>query len=161
MPDFTTFDSPLGPLYAFATPVGLLRLSYEGAREEVPLTSTGEGATSVQFDAVRTQLDEYFAGTRQTFDLPIDWSLIRGFAERVLKATASIPYGQTMTYAEVAAMAGNPRAVRAAGNALGSNPLPIVIPCHRVVRTGGSLGGYTGGVSKKEFLLGLESGSPN
>lgn len=154
MTEFARFDSPLGPLYAFATPVGLLRLSYEGAREEVPLETHEEG--SAQLDAVREQLDEYFAGERKSFDLPIDWSLIRGFGEQVLKATSSIAYGSTMTYAEVAAMAGNPRAVRAAGNALGSNPLPIVIPCHRVVRTGGGLGGYTGGTSKKEFLLHLE-----
>ena len=90
------------------------------------------------------------------FDVPIDWSLTRGFTGKVLRATARIRFGKTSTYAEVAGRAGSPRAVRAAGNALGSNPIPVVVPCHRVLRTGGALGGYTGGVERKEFLLRLE-----
>jgi methylated-DNA-[protein]-cysteine S-methyltransferase len=109
-----------------------------------------------RLDAARRELDEYFDGKRQAFDLPLDWSLTRGFSGRVLRATARIGFGEISTYAEVASRAGSPRAVRAAGNALGSNPMPVVVPCHRVLRTGGALGGYTGGLERKQFLLGLE-----
>ena len=109
-----------------------------------------------RIDTVRRQLDEYFDGVRKDFDLDIDWSLSSGFARKILKATARIPYGRLLTYREVARKAGNERASRAAGNALGSNSIPIIVPCHRVIRTGGGLGGYTGGLAKKEFLLGLE-----
>src|SRR5206468_12575894 len=105
---------------------------------------------------VRRELDEYFAGKRRAFDLAIDWRLHEGFPRRVLRATARIPYGKVRSYAEVAAKAGSPRGSRAAGNALGSNSMPIVVPCHRVVRSGGALGGYTGGVERKEYLLELE-----
>jgi methylated-DNA-[protein]-cysteine S-methyltransferase len=92
------------------------------------------------------------------FETPIDWALSRGFFRRVLEVTAQIEYGDVLTYSEVAARAGSARAVRATGNGLGSNPMPVVVPCHRVVRTGGGLGGYTGGIERKEFLLGLERG---
>ena len=109
-----------------------------------------------RLDPLRRELDQYFKGRRQKFDHPIDWSLTRGFFRDVLKATARIRYGKVSTYAEVAAKAGNPKAVRAAGNGLGSNPMPVVVPCHRVVRSGGGLGGYTGGLERKEFLLDLE-----
>jgi methylated-DNA-[protein]-cysteine S-methyltransferase len=109
-----------------------------------------------RLDDARRELDEYFAGRRSEFDLPIDWSLTRGFGGDVLRQTARIPFGSTSTYAEVATGAGSPRAVRAAGNALGANPIPVVVPCHRVLRTGGALGGYTGGVERKQFLLRLE-----
>jgi methylated-DNA-[protein]-cysteine S-methyltransferase len=109
-----------------------------------------------RLDRARRELDEYFAGERKRFELPIDWSLTRGFTGEVLRQTARIPFGKTSTYAEVAGRAGSPRAVRAAGNALGANPLPVVVPCHRVLRTGGALGGYTGGIERKQFLLGLE-----
>ena len=105
---------------------------------------------------MRRELDEYFEGRRTAFDVPVDWVLARGFAREVLRATARIGFGETGTYASVATEAGSPRAVRAAGNALGSNPMPVVVPCHRVLRTGGALGGYTGGVERKEFLLRLE-----
>ena len=107
-------------------------------------------------DEVRRQLDEYFAGARRGFDLPVDWRLVRGFAGAVLRATATIPFGGVSTYRDVAAEAGSPNAYRAAGNALGSNPVPIVVPCHRVVHAGGGLGGYTGGLERKQFLLRLE-----
>jgi methylated-DNA-[protein]-cysteine S-methyltransferase len=104
---------------------------------------------------VRRELDEYFEHRRTTFDLPIDWSLVSPFGRRVLRATATIPFGEVSTYAKVAAEAGNPKASRAAGNALGSNPMPIVVPCHRVLHTGGKgLGNYTGGVHRKGVLLG-------
>ena len=109
-----------------------------------------------RLDDARRELDEYFDGQRTGFDLPIDWALTRGFTSKVLRATARIGFGETSTYAEVAQRAGSPRAVRAAGNALGANPLPVVVPCHRVLRTGGALGGYTGGLERKEFLLRLE-----
>jgi methylated-DNA-[protein]-cysteine S-methyltransferase len=113
-----------------------------------------------RLDDVRRQLDEYFAGRRQAFALGIDWTLTHGFTRRVLQSTARIPFGELGTYRLVATGAGNPAAVRAAGNALGANPMPIVVPCHRIVRTGGKLGGYTGGVERKEFLLTLEGTLP-
>ena len=109
-----------------------------------------------RLDEVRRELDEYFEGKRRRFDLPVDWSLTHGFGRNVLRATARIDYGQVRSYADIAARAGSPRAVRAAGNALGSNPIPVVVPCHRVVRTGGALGGYGGGLERKEYLLRLE-----
>jgi methylated-DNA-[protein]-cysteine S-methyltransferase len=101
-------------------------------------------------------VDEYFGHRRDRFDLPLDRRLIHGIARDVLSATARIPFGRTSTYGEIARRIGNPRAARAVGNALGSNPIPIVIPCHRVLRAGGHLGGYGGGPGRKEILLGLE-----
>jgi methylated-DNA-[protein]-cysteine S-methyltransferase len=157
---YATVDSPLGPLLVAATPRGLVRLSY-GAEGEVLEDLAGRVSPRIleapaRLDEVRRELDEYFDGRRSEFDLPIDWSLTRGFTGKVLRATARIDFGKTSTYAEVAGRAGSPRAVRAAGNALGANPIPVVVPCHRVLRTGGALGGYTGGVERKEFLLRLE-----
>ncbi len=108
------------------------------------------------FDDLRRELDEYFERRRETFDIPLDWTLTTPFARRVLEATARIPFGATRTYAEIAAAAGSPKGARAAGNALGSNPVPIVVPCHRVLRGGGLLGGYTGGLHRKELLLRTE-----
>jgi methylated-DNA-[protein]-cysteine S-methyltransferase len=105
---------------------------------------------------VRRELDEYFAGARRDFDLAIDWSLASPFTRRVLRATAAIPFGNVSTYGAVAAKAGNAKASRAAGRALGANPIPIVVPCHRVIGTSGRLTGYTGGVHRKEALLRLE-----
>ena len=105
---------------------------------------------------MRRELDEYFAGGRREFETPVDWSQLAGFTRKVLRATARIGFGDTGTYRSVATGAGSPRAVRAAGNALGANPMPVVVPCHRVLRTGGALGGYTGGIERKEFLLRLE-----
>ena len=109
-----------------------------------------------RLDPVRRELDEYFAGRRTRFDVAIDWALYSDFGRRVLQATAAIPFGRTATYGEVAAQAGNPKASRAAGRALGANAIPIVIPCHRVVGAGGKLTGYTGGLHRKEALLRLE-----
>ena len=156
--------SPLGTLVAAGTERGLLRLAYEdfnGGLDRVlehlaVRVSPRIVEAPARLDAVRRELDEYFAGRRRDFGVPIDWSLTSGFTRRVLEATARIPFGATGSYAGVAAEAGSPRATRAAGNALGSNPLPIVVPCHRVLRSGGRLGGYTGGVEKKEHLLRLE-----
>ena len=156
--------SPLGTLVAAATPRGVVRLAYEdfnGGLDAVlehlalrlsPRILEAPG----RLDDARRQLDEFFAGRRERFDVPVDWALVSGFTRRILEATAAIPFGAVSTYREVAARAGSPRATRAAGNALGANPVPIVVPCHRVLRTGGGLGGYTGGVDKKERLLALE-----
>jgi methylated-DNA-[protein]-cysteine S-methyltransferase len=109
-----------------------------------------------RLDSIRRQLDEYFEGRRTDFDLPLDWRLSHGFGRRVLMQTARIPFGGVSTYKSVAAAAGSPRGARAAGNALGANPIPIVVPCHRVLHSGGGLGGYGGGPDRKEFLLKLE-----
>jgi methylated-DNA-[protein]-cysteine S-methyltransferase len=161
---YAEIDSPLGTLVAAGTDRGLVRLAYEDFNDGLDAVlehlalriSPNVLEAPARLDAVRRELDEYFAGTRERFDLPIDWSLTTGFTQRVLQATARIPFGATSTYAGVAADAGSARATRAAGNALGSNPIPIVVPCHRVLRTGGNLGGYTGGLEKKLHLLQLE-----
>ena len=160
---YATVDSPLGPLIVAATPRGLVRVAYTepGSRDEVLENLAARVSPRVleapaRVDAPRRELDEYFAGRRTEFDLPIDWSVLRGFTLKVLRATADIDFGELRSYADVASAAGSPRAVRAAGNALGANPMPVVVPCHRVVRTGGALGGYTGGLERKEFLLRLE-----
>jgi methylated-DNA-[protein]-cysteine S-methyltransferase len=164
---YATVDSPLGPLTAAVTPAGLVRLAYEGFRPRDEVLQELAAKVSprmleapARLDPLRRQLEEYFEGRRRGFDLPIDWSLTRGFTRGVLQATARIPYGEVGTYASVAGAAGSPRAVRAAGNALGANPMPVVVPCHRVLRSGGALGGYTGGVERKEFLLRLEGRLP-
>ena len=160
---YASVDSPLGPLVVAATPRGLVRVAYTepGSADDV-LEDLAAGVSPrmleapERLDEPRRELDEYFAGHRKGFDLPIDWSILRGFTLKVLRETARIDFGELRSYAEVATAAGSPRAVRAAGNALGANPMPVVVPCHRVVRTGGALGGYTGGVERKEFLLHLE-----
>jgi methylated-DNA-[protein]-cysteine S-methyltransferase len=160
---YATVDSPLGPLMVASTPRGVVRVSYSQFRDDEAVLSDLARRVSprvleapARLEGVRRELDEYFEGRRTDFDLPIDWALTRGFTTEVLRATAAVGFGHTTTYAEVADAAGSPRAVRAAGNSLGSNPMPIVVPCHRVLRTGGALGGYTGGVERKEFLLRLE-----
>ena len=154
-------DSPLGPLLLAVTDLGLVTLAYTDyapdtlehlARRLSPRILRRPART----DDARRQLDEYFDRRRRDFDMPLDWSLIRGFGRQVLEVTAAIPYGQVSTYQKVAGGAGNPRASRAAGNALGNNPIPIVIPCHRVLRSGGGLGGYTSGIERKQVLLDLE-----
>jgi methylated-DNA-[protein]-cysteine S-methyltransferase len=159
---YAPVDSPVGELVAAVTPRGLVRLAYEDGRGDAVLAELADRVSPrvieapARLDDVRRQLDEYFEGHRRAFDLGIDWSLTRGFTRRVLQSTAKVPFGELATYREVATGAGNAAAVRAAGNALGSNPMPIVVPCHRIVRTGGAMGGYTGGVERKEFLLTLE-----
>ncbi|MDQ2690186.1 MAG: methylated-DNA--[protein]-cysteine S-methyltransferase [Chloroflexota bacterium] len=159
---YGTYDSPLGPITVFVTPRGLVRLSYAGEPIGAQLQELADvisprvlGSTRLT-DAVRRELDEYFDGRRRRFDVPVDWRLLRGFRAEVLRATARIPFGGVSSYREVAAAAGSPNAYRAAGNALGSNPVPIVVPCHRVLHSGGGLGGYTGGLDRKQFLLRLE-----
>lgn len=157
-------DSPLGTLLAVATPEGLVKLGYPNhpfgeqlerlAAEVSPRLLEAPGRMGL--DEVRRELDEYFRGERRSFDVPLDWRLTSGFVNRVLRETARIPFGETRSYAEMAASAGSPRAFRAAGSALGANPIPIVVPCHRVLRSGGALGGYGGGLEVKRALLELE-----
>ncbi len=159
---YGTVDSPLGELTAFVTRRGLVRLSYPGEpledqlRELAAVVSPRVLESPERTDEVRRQLDAYFAGTRRQFQIPVDWRLLRGFRAEVLRATARIPFGAVSTYREIATAAGSPNAYRAAGNALGSNPIPIVVPCHRVLHAGGGLGGYTGGLDRKRHLLRLE-----
>jgi methylated-DNA-[protein]-cysteine S-methyltransferase len=159
---YARIDSPFGSLTAAATQSGLISLSFP---EEPPEQMLERLAARVsprileapaRLDPVRRELDEYFEGRRRRFELALDWSLVGPFARRVLGATAAIPYGEKLTYTEVAGRAGSPRGSRAAGNALGSNPIPIVIPCHRVLRGCGLLGGYRGGLERKRWLLELE-----
>jgi methylated-DNA-[protein]-cysteine S-methyltransferase len=163
---YAPVDSPVGELVVAVTPRGLVRLAYEDGRGDAVLSELAARVSPrvieapARLDDVRRQLDEYFGGRRQSFDLGIDWTLARGFTRRVLQSTAKVPFGELATYREVASGAGNAAAVRAAGNALGANPMPIVVPCHRVVRTGGAMGGYTGGVERKEYLLSLEGALP-
>ena len=155
-------DSPIGTLTLAVTPRGLARLSFDGedpssvmeelARDISPRILESAAATQ---DA-RRELDEYFAGRRTSFSIAVDRQLIRGIAKEVLSATSTIPFGSTSTYGTIAERIGRPRAARAVGNALGSNPIPVVIPCHRVLAAGGKLGGYTGGVETKRALLELE-----
>jgi methylated-DNA-[protein]-cysteine S-methyltransferase len=159
---YAVLPSPLGALAGVCSRRGLLCLSYRVERLDELLEELAAAVSPrilespARLDAVARELDEYFAGRRRRFELPIDWSLSRGFARRVLRATAKVPYGTATTYTEVAGRAGSPLAVRAAGNALAANPVPIVVPCHRVLRVGGGLGGYAGGLDRKRFLLELE-----
>jgi methylated-DNA-[protein]-cysteine S-methyltransferase len=160
---YARLDSPVGTLVLASTPHGLARLAYVDDGEEEAIMddiaarlSPRMLAAPRRLDAPRRELDEYFAGRRRAFDLALDLSLLSDFTRRVLSATAAIPYGEVATYREVATAAGSPRGFRAAGNALGSNPLPIVLPCHRVLHSGGGLGGYTGGLDRKRTLLSIE-----
>jgi methylated-DNA-[protein]-cysteine S-methyltransferase len=155
--------SPLGDLLVARTERGIVRLAYleDGDRDQVLDTLAERISPRVLevpacLDEERRQLDDYFEGRRRGLDVRVDLSLVGPFTARVLARTAKIPFGQVSTYATVAADIGHARAARAVGNALGSNPVPIVVPCHRVVRTGGGMGGYTGGVHRKEHLLEIE-----
>lgn len=159
---YATADSPFGTLLLASTPRGLVRVGLpnqdadELLRDLAARVSPRVLDAPARLDDVRRQLDRYFGGDLREFDVPLDWQLTDGFRARVQRAIAEIPYGQTRSYTEVAASAGNERAVRAAGSACGSNPIPIVVPCHRVLRSGGALGGYGGGLPMKEALLKLE-----
>jgi methylated-DNA-[protein]-cysteine S-methyltransferase len=160
---YATLDSPLGRLLLATTPQGLIRIAYiDHADRDAVLEQLAAKvsprvlAAPRRLDEPRRELDEYFAGRRRNFEIPLDWRLTRGFGRRVLEATARIPYGATATYKQMASAAGNERASRAAGNALGSNPIPIVVPCHRILHSDGGLGGYTGGLEKKRRLLAVE-----
>jgi methylated-DNA-[protein]-cysteine S-methyltransferase len=159
---YTKADSPFGPLLLATTPRGLIRVGLPNQDADELLIDLAERVSPrvleapVQLDEARRELDLYFDGKLERFDLPLDWRLSKDFRRRVLRAIYRIPYGQTRSYTEMATSAGNERAVRAAGTACGSNPIPLVVPCHRVLRTGGALGGYGGGLPMKEALLKLE-----
>jgi methylated-DNA-[protein]-cysteine S-methyltransferase len=163
---YGTMDSPVGELLVAVTDRGLVRVAFSSEVTEAVLAELASRVSPRvlrvprRTDKVRRELDEYFAGRRRGFDLRLDWSLVRGFAQGVLRATAGVPFGETTTYREMAEAAGSPRASRAAGNALGSNPIPIVVPCHRVLHSGGGLGGYAGGLDRKRTLLQLEGVLP-
>ena len=158
---YRTVDSPVGPLLLAATDIGLVRVAYSREDHDTVLQTLADRISPrilhapARLDAAR-ELEEYFAGTRQTFDVALDWRLSAGFRASVLHRLPDIGYGHTASYATVAALAGNPKAVRAVGTACATNPLPVVIPCHRVVRSDGSMGGYLGGVEAKRTLLTLE-----
>lgn len=162
---YVVHDSPVGRLLLAATPAGVVRVAFEAGNQGQVLQ---ELATKISprvlespgmFDSVRTQLDEYFAGTRTRFDLDVDRQLSHGFRRQVVTHLSEIPYGSTESYAQVAAALENPKAVRAVGSACATNPIPIIVPCHRVLRSDGSLGGYLGGLHAKTLLLDLERGS--
>ena len=159
---YAPVDSPFGELLAASTDRGLVRLAFpeEPVESVLDLLARRISPRIVQapgaLDEVRRELDDYFSGRRREFSVDLDWSLIGPFGRRVLHVTSEIPYGGHLSYGEVAAEAGSPRGSRAAGNALGSNPIPIVIPCHRVLRAGGAIGGYGGGLDRKRWLLELE-----
>ena len=160
---FTTLDTPVGPLLLAATPAGLVRVAYASEDHDAVLQALADRisprvlrAPARLAPAVR-QLEEYFAGRRTAFDLPLDLRLSAGFRRAVLGRLREVGYGTTASYAALAAAAGNPRAVRAVGSACATNPLPVVVPCHRVVRSDGALGGYVGGPTAKRTLLDLEA----
>jgi methylated-DNA-[protein]-cysteine S-methyltransferase len=160
---YASVDSPYGPLLVATTPHGLVKVSLPNYGVEETLEDLAARISPrlleapARLDEVRRQLDDYFEGRRHEFDLPLDWQLSRGFRLRALRAIDRIPYGKTRSYTQIARSAGNERAVRAAGTACGANPIPIVVPCHRVLRSGGGLGGYGGGLPMKEGLLEMES----
>jgi methylated-DNA-[protein]-cysteine S-methyltransferase len=160
---YANVDSPFGPLLLATTSRGLVKVSLpsydpgETLEDLAARISPRVLEAPARLDEARRQLDLYFEGRLREFDLPLDWRLSAGFRRRALRAIDRIPYGRTRSYAEIARSAGNERAVRAAGTACGSNPLPIVVPCHRVLRSGGALGGYGGGLPMKEALLRMES----
>lgn len=163
---YAEIDSPIGELILFVTPRGLLRVKYadepiEGVLAEVAArVSPRILRAPARTDEARHELDAYFGLRRRSFNLPIDWSLVDGFAGRILRQTARIPFGDVRSYGQLAVQAGSPRAARAVGNALGSNPIPIVVPCHRVLHADGGLGGYSGGLDRKRYLLALEGSLP-
>jgi methylated-DNA-[protein]-cysteine S-methyltransferase len=156
---FSMVDSPVGDLLVAVTPQGLVRLAFDPERvldELAERISPRVAEAPARLDPVRRELDEYFEGRRRAFDLAVDWSLTSGFRRRVLEATARIPAGQVTTYGALAKRVGNPRASRAVGGAVGSNPVAIVVPCHRVLPASGGVGNYGGGPERKAFLLELE-----
>ncbi len=153
-------DTPVGRLTVAATPLGLVRIGFEGEEDVLDSLAARLSPRVLELpsrlDTVRRQLDEYFAGRRRAFDLPIDRALSRGFRRDVLIELGRVGYGETVSYGELARRVGHPGASRAVGTAMGTNPIPIVQPCHRVLRTGGALGGYGGGLDVKRALLTLE-----
>lgn len=160
---YRTLPSPIGELLLAATEQGLVRVGFAVEGQEVVLAELAERvsprvlAAPKRLDPVAREIDEYFAGRRTRFDLPLDLRLASGFRREVILRLPDIGYGHTYTYAQMAAAAGSPKAVRAVGTACAQNPLPIVLPCHRVVRSDGSFGGYRGGPEAKHTLLTMEA----
>jgi methylated-DNA-[protein]-cysteine S-methyltransferase len=160
---YRTVDSPIGKLLLAATERGMVRVAFEVEDHDAVLQRLAEKLSprilysASRLDPAARELDEYFAGTRHRFDLPLDFSLSRGFRLSVLEHLPQIAYGHTESYAQVALAAGSPRAVRAVGTACATNPLPVIVPCHRVVKSDGSFGNYLGGAEAKRALLALEA----
>jgi methylated-DNA-[protein]-cysteine S-methyltransferase len=160
---FRTVDTPVGTLLLAATEKGLVRVAYATEDHDRVLDQLANRVSPrvlrapARLDPAARQLGEYFAGRRHAFELPLDFELTRGFRRTVLGHLPGIGYGTTASYAAVAAAVGNPRAVRAVGSACATNPLPVVLPCHRVVRSDGTLGEYVGGPAVKRALLTLEA----
>jgi methylated-DNA-[protein]-cysteine S-methyltransferase len=156
---YDVVDTPIGPLFVAASARGLCRISFDPEPEgQVESLARGFGARVLRtpLDAPRRELEEYFEGRRRSFDLDVDLRLAAPFARIVLEQLALVPYGQVTTYGSLAVRVGRPRAARAVGTVMNRNPLPIVLPCHRVVGASGSLVGYGGGLARKEQLLRLE-----
>jgi methylated-DNA-[protein]-cysteine S-methyltransferase len=160
---YRTVDSAVGPLLLAATPQGLLRVAFAGEGHELVLEDLAQRISPrmleapAPLDPIARQLDEYFTGRRRTFDVALDWSLSHGFRRKVLGRLATeITYGTFASYAKLARLSGSPRAVRAVGTACATNPIPIVVPCHRVIRSDGTMGSYRGGPAAKRALLELE-----
>lgn len=160
---YRTIDTPVGVLLLAATTQGLVRVAYDREDHEKVLESLALKVSPrilnapARLDGVVREVEEYFAGTRRMFDVPLDLRLASGFRLGVLAHLSEIAYGHTESYSEVATASGSPKAVRAVGSACATNPLPVVVPCHRVVRADGSFGGYVGGADAKHTLLTLEA----
>jgi methylated-DNA-[protein]-cysteine S-methyltransferase len=160
---YRTIDSPVGALLLAATDRGLVRVAYDSEGHDRVLSNLTERISPrilnapARLDTIARELEEYFAGRRHAFDVALDWRLSAGFRGTVLRHLPDIGYGRTATYAAVAQLVGNPKAVRAVGTACATNPLPIVVPCHRVMRSDGGMGGYLGGIEAKRTLLALEA----
>jgi methylated-DNA-[protein]-cysteine S-methyltransferase len=160
---YRTIDSPVGPLLLAATERGVIRVAYASEDHDAVLQALADQVSPrilrapARLDVTARELGEYFAGTRQSFDVPLDWRLSGGFRRTVLARLPGIGYGRTASYGAVARMVGSPRASRAVGTACAANPLPVIVPCHRVVRADGTMGGYLGGPDAKRTLLALEA----
>jgi methylated-DNA-[protein]-cysteine S-methyltransferase len=160
---YRTVDSPVGALLIAATPAGLVRVAFSNEGHDRVLQNLSDRISPrvlhapARLDAVTQQLDEYFAGCRHNFDVPLDWQLSKGFRRIVLEHLAvDIGYGSTASYGTLARLSGSPNAVRAVGTTCATNPIPVVVPCHRVVRSDGTMGNYRGGPAAKRALLDLE-----
>lgn len=160
---YRTVDSPLGTLLLAATPAGLVRVAFPSEDHDLVLDRLAARISPrvllapERLEHAARQIGEYFEGARRQFDLALDFQLSHGFRRAVLDRLLAIAYGSTASYAAIAAAAGNPKAVRAVGSACATNPIPVVVPCHRVLRSDGSLGGYAGGLDAKRTLLALEA----
>jgi methylated-DNA-[protein]-cysteine S-methyltransferase len=159
---YRTVDSPIGPLLLAASPVGLVRVAFEREGHDAVLTQLASDISprimrsGRRTETAARELDEYFAGRRRAFDVPVDLQLVHGFRRAVISHLSEIAYGATESYATVAVAAGSPAAVRAVGTACAHNPVPVIVPCHRVIRSDGAIGQYLGGVEAKALLLALE-----